>query len=349
MLTLTFSVQPVEASGTVYIRADGSIDPLTASISTSDNITYTLTSSIPGSIVVERDNIVLDGAGFTVQGEGNDTGIDLSNRNNVTIKNTNIKDFNIGVQLWRTNSTKISGNNVTANKGDGIGLGSSSNNSVSGNNVANNGYGIALYSSSNNSVSGNNVANNGYGIALYFSSNNSVGGNNVANNVYGMWLYSSNNSVSGNNITNNVYGIWLYSSSDNKFYHNNFAGNHPQVSSDRSSNVWDDGYPSGGNYWSNYNPPDEDKDKIGDSPYIIDGNNADKYPLIYPYEFCQPGYVPKHDINEDGTVDIIDIATVARASGCKPGDSNWNPVADMDINEIINIIDVAQVAKDFGK
>jgi len=30
MLTLAFNVQPVEASGTIYIRADGSIDPPTA-------------------------------------------------------------------------------------------------------------------------------------------------------------------------------------------------------------------------------------------------------------------------------------------------------------------------------
>jgi len=40
MLALTFRVQPVGASGAIYIRADGSIDPPTAPIYTADNITY---------------------------------------------------------------------------------------------------------------------------------------------------------------------------------------------------------------------------------------------------------------------------------------------------------------------
>jgi hypothetical protein len=115
------------------------------------------------------------------------------------------------------------------------------------------------------------------------------------------------------------------------------------------ANVWDDGYPSGGNHWSDHNPQDEDKDKVGDVPYVIDENNTDRYPLIYPYEFYQPGYVPQSDINKDGTVNIIDIAIAAKAFNTKPGDENWNPIADMDINEIINIIDVAKVAMDFGK
>jgi hypothetical protein len=54
------------------------------------------------------------------------------------------------------------------------------------------------------------------------------------------------------------------------------------------------------------------------------------------------------DINHDLVVNIVDVAIVARAFGCKPGDSNWNPVADVDLNEIINIVDVTKVAKEFG-
>ncbi len=54
MLTLAFDTRPVEASGTIYIRPDGSIDPLTAPISTLDKVTYTFTSNvINDSIVVE--------------------------------------------------------------------------------------------------------------------------------------------------------------------------------------------------------------------------------------------------------------------------------------------------------
>jgi len=41
MLTLTFNIQPAKASGTIYIRADGSVEPDTAPISSVDNVTYT--------------------------------------------------------------------------------------------------------------------------------------------------------------------------------------------------------------------------------------------------------------------------------------------------------------------
>ncbi|MCK4478072.1 hypothetical protein KAU88_06060, partial [Candidatus Bathyarchaeota archaeon] len=68
MLALAFSIQPVGATATIYIRADGSVDPDTAPISSSDNITYTFTDDIYDEIVVERDDIVVDGAGYTVQG-----------------------------------------------------------------------------------------------------------------------------------------------------------------------------------------------------------------------------------------------------------------------------------------
>jgi hypothetical protein len=56
--------------------------------------------------------------------------------------------------------------------------------------------------------------------------------------------------------------------------------------------VWDDGYPSGGNYWSDYAGIDvfsgpyqniTSYDGIGDTPYIIDANNTDRYPLMNPW------------------------------------------------------------------
>jgi hypothetical protein len=82
------------AVGTVYIRADGSIDPPTAPISTLDNVTYTLTGDIfNSSIVIERDNIVLDGADYTVTGDGTGNGIMLTSRSGVTVRNMAIRNF----------------------------------------------------------------------------------------------------------------------------------------------------------------------------------------------------------------------------------------------------------------
>ena len=73
MLTVAFNIQPVKAIGTIYIRADGSIDPPTAPIQRDGDI-YTLTGNINSDtdgIVIERNNMTLDGAGYTLQGTGN--------------------------------------------------------------------------------------------------------------------------------------------------------------------------------------------------------------------------------------------------------------------------------------
>jgi hypothetical protein len=60
--------------------------------------------------------------------------------------------------------------------------------------------------------------------------------------------------------------------------------------------MWDNGYPDGGNYWSNYTGVDHfsgpgqnesGSDDIGDMPYLIPGKeppNQDKYPLMNPWE-----------------------------------------------------------------
>ncbi|MDH5734069.1 MAG: right-handed parallel beta-helix repeat-containing protein [Candidatus Bathyarchaeota archaeon] len=324
MLGSLLYVQPVRGDETIYIHADGTISPPEVPISSVDYVTYTLTGTIYDSIVVNRSNIIVDGAGYTVQGFGIGEGFRLYGVNNVTIKNTNIKGFTYSIYLDLANDSVISRNNMSANSFDGIELHDSSNNVISGNNIkTNEWYGIGLYYSSNNLIERNNITNSYSGIRFYYSRNNTVYQNHLADSFYGMGISnSSNNSIFHNNFVNNTYHVYCRSSID----------------------AWDNGYPSGGNYWSDHNPPDEDFDKIGDLPYAVDENNTDRYPLIYPY-----GFMPKPDVNGDGIVNIVDIATVAKAYGCKPGDSNWNPIADLDVNGVIDILDIAKVAKYYGR
>jgi parallel beta-helix repeat protein len=246
-LGLSLRVQRVEASGTIYVKADGSIDPPDAPISTADNVTYTLTDNIYDSIVIERDNIIVDGAGYTVQGKGSGIGIDLTERSNVTIKNTEIKAFFHGIYLWNSSNNSISRNNITANNMSGIRL-------------------------------------------FRFSYHNIISGNDITSNINGIGLVdSSGNRVYGNSIIKNHLNIELYRSSANFIYHNHFVSNATQVYTYRSDNVWDDGYPSGGSYWSDYDGTDYNQglnqdingsDGIGDKEYSIDGNNTDHYPLV---------------------------------------------------------------------
>jgi parallel beta-helix repeat protein len=171
---------------------------------------------------------------------------------------------------------------------------------VVGNNVTNNLWGIELWESSNNSIIANSIINNFFGgIDLFYSSGNSISENNITSNGRGIRLFGSSNYniIWGNTIINNGYGIHLSESSHNVIYHNNFMNNSIQVYSYASTNIWDDSYPSGGNFWSNYagvdvkSGPAQDlpgSDGIGDTPYIIDADNRDRYPLMYPYGTSPP-------------------------------------------------------------
>jgi len=314
MLGLAFNIQPAQASGTVYIRADGSIDPPTVSISSVDNITYTFTDDIYDSIVVERGNIIIDGDGHTLQGQGayDSKGIALSGRSNVTIRNIEIRAFYFGI--WFSNSTNnnIVRSNVTKNK-YGFSLLESSHNNIAGNNITSNMSGISSYNSSciniirnnitvnerdgmtlavssDSNIIGNKITVNGDGIYSIFSSNNSISGNKIKNNGCGIFLgFASNNTMTKNNIIRNTWpGIYFKYSSKNKFCHNNFINNGLQIYNEYSVNTWDDGYPSGGNYWSDYTlryPDAQELDASGiwDTSYVIDENNQDNYPLMNPW------------------------------------------------------------------
>ncbi len=278
---LAFTVRPAAAAVTVYINSDGSVSPSSAPISSPDNITYTFTGNINyptyDGIVVAKSNIVINGNGYTVQGSMNDTanGLDLTDINNVTIRNVNVQHFECGIYLSNSNHNAIFESNLNANS-----------------------YGIRLYSSPNNIISGNNASTNSQiGIRLDTSSSyNNVSGNTVStNSLYGIFLSASsnNNTVNGNTLTaNSPYGFALLSSSNNTMYQNNFIGNSNQVYvADNASvnNAWDRGYPSGGNYWSNYNGTDlysgsyqnvTGSDGIGDTSYVVYANNTDHYPLM---------------------------------------------------------------------
>jgi hypothetical protein len=101
---------------------------------------------------------------------------------------------------------------------------------------------------------------------------------------------SNNNTIEGNTMVDGSYEMIsrmeLWASCNNSIFHNNFDGSRGvEVSVDENSehNVWDDGYPSGGNYWSDYNGTDVNGDGIGDAPYIIDASNQDNYPLMNPW------------------------------------------------------------------
>jgi parallel beta-helix repeat protein len=269
----------------------------------------TLTSNGQGILMTSTTNSIITMNSIT----GNVRGIRFfSSSNNIISDNSISENRGSGIGLDdSSNSNIIFGNIVTANGRYGIWLFLHSNfNNVSGNYISKNLYGLLLplfsdfnniyeneivnndlgvwfESSSNNTLCGNEIRDNGDGIWLYSSSNfNSINENNITDSQYGLFLFNSSNynNIFGNNITENELGVWLDSSSDNMFFHNNFD-NDQQIMSENSINIWDDGYPSGGNYWSDYaskypNSTEVDGSGIAETPYSIDENNQDRYPLI---------------------------------------------------------------------
>jgi parallel beta-helix repeat protein len=277
MLAMVVTIQPLKASGTIYIRADGSVDPVTANITSSDNVTYYFTENNYDSLTIERANVVIDGAGYTLHGTGSGTGIDAQISGpweiNVTITNMKIVSFTSGIRLSNDANITISGNEIR-NCTDGIDHGESYNNTISGNVIANNTNGIGGSAFSDSDFSGNVIANNTVGIYLRWANDNVFYENNITNNDNGIWF-------SGSNVYNNT------------FYHNNFINNTNQVYIEQTNpNTWDNGYPSGGNYWDDFpnrypligdtysgsGQNESGSDGIWDGPYVTDANNTDNYP-----------------------------------------------------------------------
>ena len=140
----------------------------------------------------------------------------------------------------------------------------------------------------NCSITNNIIYGNYQGIVVRNSAVDSTISKNeiMKNNWNGISITSGCKGVhiSENTISDNFYaGIGISESSNNFIIHNAFQANRIQAY-DNGNNIWDNGYPSGGNYWSDYTGTDTNGDGIGDTPYpILNGINTDRFPLIAPF------------------------------------------------------------------
>jgi len=225
-----------------------------------DATTCQLTTDIAEDIVIQADNITLDGDSHTIAGAGYGYGIYLNSRTGVTITNCNVQYFSSGIYLYSCSSNAITTNAVNNNTYYGIMLGGNSNNNTLTNNTATNNdyYGIAIGPGSNNNTLTNNTANSNTsgGIVLFSNSNNvlinntasnnsgdgillassvnntltsNIASNNVNCGIYLSAIYplpgSSSNTLTNNTANANAYGIYLSVSPNNTIYHNNIYNN----------------------------------------------------------------------------------------------------------------------------
>jgi parallel beta-helix repeat protein len=282
LLTLSaVRIQPIKAAeyqGNIAINADGSINPSTAPIQQTGN-TYTLTGDVVGSITVMRSNMTFDGNGHYIVWGGRGVGGLVVGCNyyssppvstgasNVTVKNLTVKGSIDGISLVDTLNALVFNNTILE----------------TWNFPFMSTAGIRVEGGGSNIITGNNLVNNHNGMSFLETQNNLIVGNNIEN--------STAPSTGG-------YGIVFWGASNNTIYHNSFMNNKVQAYDDSfnspfSVNTWDNGYPSGGNYWSDYktkypNANMIDNSGIGDKPYVIDSNNTDRYPLMEPFNVASP-------------------------------------------------------------
>ncbi len=239
----------ISASQVVSNRAHGISSDSSSRVSI--DLVYSIMNDKPGVHLESSDNINITHSTFRT----NEYGISMSNSKNVTVTECILWSNPVGAFVEESSNVSFIGSDVPDNYV----------------------HGISTIDSNHLSFRQNRFySNNGNGI--YF-------------------VDTSNVSVTSNIFLENLRGVSLENSESIVIHHNEFR-NHTRHARDNkgSENTWDDGYPSGGNFWDGYAGTDEflgpnqnesGPDGIGDSPYVIDVNSQDNYPLMSP-----PGDLP---------------------------------------------------------
>jgi len=300
--------------------------------------TTIIDSNGSGDVVKISDVNWVNISEFSIQNGGSDwegSGISIRQSDYTVITNNLIhSNLHYGIWLYLSSTNFVSNNIITSNNACGINIGGySDNNMILDNNISfNKNYGIHISYSECNTISNNTISSNKLesGLRLVSSNNNTISGNTISlNKQDGVFLSSSNNNtISGNTISlNNESGIilrsscintisenlislngyesiYLYQHSDGNFlYFNNFINNTMEPY-DESNNIWNNEYPAGGNYWSDYTGTDDYHGSKQDIPplILIFGENPPIANFSHSTDDLSATFDASSSFDRDGTV-----------------------------------------------
>jgi len=224
----------------------------------------------------------------------------VTNCTGMTVSDLRISNAYSGIQAAYLDDVTIENCTILFSIFNGMNLRECDGLVIHGNNVSDSGsHGLVGATLGNTEISNNTFYNNSNdGVRLDYTDWTNVTGNLIWNNYdHGLELYRCNggnvtmNNIVGNGIAGSRAGLYVGVNTVNFAIYNNNIVNNTIQAYDVMSNTWNATYPTGGNYWDNYTGIDNYSgvnqdipggDGIGDSPFIIDPDSQDNYPLMEP-------------------------------------------------------------------
>jgi len=304
---LTIGIQPGFA--VVIAEGNNSYDTVFGSWNEAKTVfTFFHNAEDPIEIINRPENaidLIINGAGHTINLGTLESGVYLDNIKQVTIMNLNVTNCGEGINIYHSGTINVINNTISNCQ-----------------------YGIFMALAGTCTIEGNIISGNILGTGIWITTgckNNLLCNNTIEDNNWGIYITGTPTPEPPQD-----YHNWIY---NNNFINNTKQNAKVENSADGADVFYRDGI---GNYWSDYTGLDEVEPwGIGDTPYTFTGGE-DKYPLMpdsdgdgltnYAEEniyFTDP---TDPDTDDDGLWDGTEVE-MAAGSGCP---DPLNPDSDGD-------------------